>query len=75
MDSKIFKVFLLSDRELIGFRVRNFLTKFPSYELTVVPTMFNEFELFKYNPDVVIMDQKLSRIINCYQWDECIVDN
>ena len=75
MDSKVFKVFLLSDKELVGIKVRNYLRKFPRYDLTVVPTSFNEFEIFKYRPDIVIMDQNLGRVINCYQWDKCVVDS
>ncbi len=74
MDSKVFKVFLLSDKELVSSEVQDYLVKFPHYDLTVVPTSFNEFEIFKYDPDIVIMDQELSRVINCYQWDKCIVD-
>ena len=73
MDSKVFKVFLLSDKELVETKVRNYLRKFSRYDLTVVPTAFNEFELFKYSPDVIIMDQELNRVINCYQWDTCTV--
>ena len=70
METNIYKIFLLSDEKEISSKVRMQLRKFSKYELTVLPTVYNEFDLFNFSPDVILIeeDNKI-REINCYKWE------
>jgi DNA-binding NarL/FixJ family response regulator len=67
--SKIFKVFVLSDQKMVTTPIANFLEDYQKYELHFIPTELNLFDLLKFEPDIIIMDQKVRNVVKCYEWE------
>ena len=69
MNNHIFKIFLITDDESPSTKVRNHLRKFSAYEIFIIPSVFNEFEIMRFEPDLIIFGNDLNRVINCYEWN------
>ena len=69
MENREYRIFLITDNESPSAKVRNHLRKFSSYEIFIVPSNYNEFELMKYDPDLIIFGNDIERVINCFEWN------
>ena len=69
MSSRCYKIFVLSDEKKSSASLRAFLNDYDQYQLHFIPTEVNLFEVLKYEPDIVVLDSEVNKVVKCYEWD------
>ncbi len=68
--NKCYKVFVLSDKRTVSNELASFLTEYKEYDLRFIPSEMNLFDVLQLDPDIVIMDSRLQKVVKCYEWNE-----
>lgn len=68
MSSRCYKIFVLSDEKKSSNSLRSFLNDYDQYELHFIPTEVNLFDILKYEPDIVVLDSEVNKVVKCYEW-------
>lgn len=63
--AKTIKVFILSNKQEVSKKVQNYLRQYASYKIYFLPEYISEFELMKFEPDIIIKDQNVDKVIHC----------
>ena len=63
-------VYIITNDKKPSNMVLNFLRKYMKYKIHTIPTVFNEFDVFKYEPDIVIVGNEMDHVIKCYEWKQ-----
>ncbi len=48
--------------------LRSFLNDYDQYDLHFIPTEVNLFDILKYEPDIVVLDSEVNKVVKCYEW-------
>ena len=59
------KVFIMSNTQEISDRVKEFLSQFNDFKVYFLPEYMSEFEVMKFEPDIIIKNQDVDHVINC----------
>ena len=63
-----FKIFVLSDEKVKSLGLNELLAQYEKYELHYIPTELNLFDVLKYEPDVVVLDNNAEKVVKCHEW-------
>ena len=67
---RLWSIFLITLFWLISSAsLRAFLNDYDQYQLHFIPTEVNLFEVLKYEPDIVVLDSEVNKVVKCYEWD------
>mgnify|MGYP003686172777 FL=1 len=67
--NRCFKIFILSDLKTKTNQLIEFLSDYDNYELHFIPTEINLFDVLNYEPDIVILDKDVKKVVKCYEWE------
>ena len=68
--TKCFKIFVLSDQPIHTPELAALLEEYQDYELHYIPTDLGLFDVYNLEPDIVVLDKYLKKVVNCYEWGE-----
>lgn len=66
--AKKLNIFIYSDTKAIGNGLNSFLQQYSDYKLSFIPTEFALFDLMKWEPDIIVLDNEARKVVKCHEW-------
>lgn len=61
-------IFIYSDNKSIGNGLNHFLKQYADYKLSFIPTDFALFDVMKWDPDIIVLDNEAKEVVKCHEW-------
>lgn len=61
-------IFIHSDSKEIGNGLTTFLKQYKNYSLNFISTDFALFDVMRWDPDIIVLDNEASKVVKCHEW-------